>query len=113
MSGTWIWLSGAMFVFGIVYLVVSGAVFAALGRAVTPLLGELKTSIQELGDQTTNTIGSAAETMDLVEARVTASARQAVEAGATVREQTVGVGLVMAGVYVATRIVALFRGSRR
>ncbi len=110
MPGSWWWFVTAIFFgFGILFCLISAGIFWSLGRAVTPVLTETQHQLQDLGDLAANTVGRAADTVDIVELRVSQAMGQAVQAGGTVRQQALGVGAVLAGVFVAVRIARSLR----
>ncbi len=97
---------------GILAYVVSLGIMGQIARLVLPLLDETRDQIQDLGDLAANTVGRASESMDLVELRVTQAMGQAAQGSAAATQQAMGVGSVLAGIYVVSRLAALFRGHR-
>ncbi len=97
------------FVSGIVWMLASAGALAALMGRLLPLLTETRDNIQELGDLSANTVGRAADTMELVELRVSQAMGSATQAGVSVRKQALGVGTALAGLYMATRVIGALR----
>ncbi len=107
-----IWyISGAAFIFGIVWLLASAGVGALLSRQLLPLLADTKEQIQDLGDLAANAVGRAAETMDLVELRVSQTMGQATQAGVSVTRQALGLGSILAGIYMVSRFASVLQGQ--
>ena len=102
-------VSTIAFVSGIVWMLASVGALAALVSRILPLLTETRENIQELGDLSANTVGRAADTMELVELRVSQTMGSAVQAGVSVRKQALSVGTALAGVYMATRVISALR----
>lgn len=113
MHPAWIWITVAFFASGFAFMLLSAYAFLRIGEEITPLLAETQRQLQDLGDLAANTVGRAAETADIVEMRVSQAMGQAVEAGGTVRRQTLGVGLAVAGLYVVTHILRSRRKPSR
>lgn len=111
MTSTWFWITGAFCLFGVIYLLVSGACFMMLGGAVLPVLAETRRQVQDLGDLAANTTSRASETMDIVEGRVSEALGQAAAAGKDATRQAFSIGTVVAGIYVATRLFGEFRSK--
>ncbi len=109
----WFVLTAVVCAAGLAFLIVSAYVFLGIGRAVEPLLTETQRQLQDLGDLAANTIGRAADTVDIVELRVSQAMGEAVEAGSTVRRQALGVGVALASLYLASRIARTLRGRSR
>lgn len=99
------------FVSGIVWMLVSAGVLSALAGRLLPLLTETRDNIQELGDLSANTVGRAADTMELVEMRVSQAMGGATQAGASVGKRALGVGTALAGLYMATRVIGALRAQ--
>ena len=106
-------LTGLGFVVGTVSLAVSGWGFYRLVSETTPLLEETKDNIQDLGDLAANTVGRVADTVDLVELRVSQTMAQATQGGASATKQALGVGTALAGIYMASRVLGLARQQFR
>lgn len=109
----WWYISGAAFIMGIVWLGLSGLVGYLLINQILPLLTEIKQSVQDLGDITSHTLASASDTMELVELRVSQAMGQATQAGASISRQSLGIGSVLTGLYIATRFGSLLRNAPR
>lgn len=93
-----------------------GICFAAFAlfrifSVVLPLLQETRQNIQDLGDISASAVGRASETMDLVENRVSQTMGQATQAGVSVTQQAMGVGTLLAGIYMASRAASLLPGK--
>lgn len=113
MPSFWLGLTAALFIFGLLFLLISAFVFARIGGQVFPLLADTQREIQDLGDLAANTVGRAADTAEIVELRVTQAMGQAVDAGNTVRHQALGAGVALAGLYIATRLARTLRRPKR
>jgi hypothetical protein len=110
MGTVWVWASGITFILASISLLVSGILIARIIRSLLPLLDTTRTQVQDLGDLTANTVGRAADTVDMVEIRVTQAMGQAAQAGSEATQQVLGVGSALAGIYIAIRIVQTVRG---
>lgn len=108
---TWIFLilTALIFVVGIVALAVSGLGFYRLVSETAPFLDETKDNVQDLGDLAASTVGRVADTVDLVELRVSQTMAQVTQGGASAAKQALGVGTVLAGIYMASRVIGLAR----
>ncbi len=107
----WYAISGFAFVWAALGLAISGFLIARMIGGVLPLLTDAKSQVQDLGDLAANTVGRASDTMELVELRVSQAMGQATQAGTAVSKQAVGVGGVLAGVFLASRIAGLLRNQ--
>ncbi len=107
----WIFLilTGLIFVVGIVALTISGVGFYRLVSETAPFLDETKDNVQDLGDLAANTVGRVADTVDLVEMRVSQTMAQATQGGISATKQALSVGTVLAGIYMASRVLGLAR----
>ena len=107
----WIFLivTALIFVVGIVSLAVSGYGFYRLVSEAAPLLDETKDNVQDLGDLTANTVGRVADTVDLVELRVSQTMAQATQGGISATKQALSVGTILAGIYMASRVFGMAR----
>jgi hypothetical protein len=114
-TNPWWFLSAGAFLVGIVWLALSAVLGGLLWGRVAPLLTETRAQIQDLGDQAAHTVGQAGETMELIEARVSETMGQATQAGVSASRQAIGVGSVVAGIYVVSRLGGMIRAqlSRR
>lgn len=109
----WYIVSTIAFLCAICALIGSGFVFYSLYVRVAPLLEDSRNDLQDLGDLATNTVGRAADTMELVELRVSQTMGQAAAAGKDTTRQAVGLGTVIAGIYMATRFAGVFKTHNR
>ena len=107
----WFGLSGFAFLCATLAFVISLFLVAQIARVVFPLLDETRDQIQDLGDLAANTVGRASESMDLVELRVSQAMGQAAQGSAAATQQAMGVGSVLAGIYVVSRLASLIRGT--
>jgi hypothetical protein len=107
----WYFVSTVAFSLAALCLLVCAFVFFSVLSKLSPLLEEAKDQIQDLGDLTTNTVGRAADTMDLVELRVSQTMGQATLAGKETTRQALGLGTTLAGLYVAARFVGALSGN--
>lgn len=105
----WFWISLFAFVAAICLFLVSGVCFIGLLRQVIPLLDETRNQVQDLGDLAANTVGRANESLEIVEARVSQTLGQAALSGKEAAKQALGVGTVLAGGYLAVRLVGMLR----
>ncbi len=62
----WWGLSAALCILGTLFLLISMGVLGGISGQLMPLLDEVKAQLQDFGDITTNTVGRAADTMDIV-----------------------------------------------
>ena len=117
LGSIWFGISGFAFICATVAFLVSLFILGQIARVVLPLLDETRDQIQDLGDLAANTVGRAAESLDLVELRVTQAMGQAAQGSAAATQQAVGVGSVLAGLYVVSRLAStvtgVFRKRRR
>ncbi len=108
---SWYVLTCFAFVFATLALLTTGFVFVSILGKLSPLLQDTHDEIQDLGDIAANTVGHAADALDIIELRVSETMSQA-EAGAkSATNQVLGVGTALAGVYLATRFVGMLRGA--
>ena len=107
----WYALSFIAFVVATLAYIVSLGIMGQVARVVLPLLDETRDQIQDLGDLAANTVGRASESMDLVELRVSQAMGQAAQGSAAATNQAMGVGSVLAGIYVVSRLATLLRGT--
>ena len=113
MPTPWLVVSFAAFLLGILAYLVSFFVMGQMARVILPLLDETRDQIQDLGDLAANTVGRASESMELVELRVSQAMGQAAQGSSAATQQAMGVGSVLAGIYVVSRIATLARGAFR
>ena len=109
MSPAWQWISGIAFLFATLYLLTSATIILLIVGRLSPLLADTKNQIQDLGDLATNTVARTADTMEIVENRVSQAMGQATLAGKDATRQALGLGTVLAGVYVVSRFVQTLR----
>ncbi|HLK55131.1 MAG TPA: hypothetical protein VKU00_01120 [Chthonomonadaceae bacterium] len=105
----WYWMSMVAFAIGSVALLVSGVVFGSLVSRLLPLLTETHQQVQDLGDLASNTVGRAADTMELVEMRASQTMGQAAQAGKTLSQRALSVGTTLAGAYMVVRFIQTVR----
>ena len=113
MSAWWLGFSGAAFVTAIIYLLVSMFVIWRIAGSLVPLLTETKSQIQDLGDLAANTIGQAEDTMEIIEVRTSQTMGQATLAGRVATRQALGLGTILAGLYVVARFAQNLRPARK
>jgi|SRR5579884_101802 len=113
MSAWWVWVSAIAFIFASVYLLTSGYMIWRITGSLAPLLTETKNQIQDLGDLAANTIGQAEDTMEIIEVRTSQTMGQAALAGRAATRQALGLGTILAGLYVVTRFVQNMRPARK
>lgn len=113
MPFSWFLVSCFAFWAGIIAYIVSLFVMGQMARVILPLLDETRGQIQDLGDLAANTVGRASESMELVELRVSQAMGQAAQGSSAATQQAMGVGSVLAGIYVVSRIATLLRGAFR
>jgi hypothetical protein len=113
MPSWWVWLSAFAFIFGVLYLLTSGFVIWRLTGSLAPLLTETKNQIQDLGDLAANTIGQAEDTMEIIEVRTSQTMGQAALAGRAATRQALGLGTILAGLYVVARFAQNLRPARK
>ncbi len=109
----WVWLSAFAFGLASLWLVSSLFVFAQILRRVMPLMDDLKGNVREIGDLAATTVSHASLTMDMVEQRVGQAMSQANTGSAIATRQSVGVGTVLTGLYLASRAAMMLRGNRK
>ena len=113
MHPVWLGISCAAFVSAILYLLISMFVVWRLTGSVVPLLTETRKQIQDLGDLAANTIGQAEDTMEIIEVRTSQTMGQATLAGRAATRQALGLGTILAGLYVVARFAQNLRPTRR
>jgi len=113
MVPVWLGVSCAAFITAILYLLVSMFVLWRISGSLAPLLTETKSQIQDLGDLAANTIGQAEDTMEIIETRTSQTMGQAALAGRATTRQALGLGTVLAGLYVVARFAQNLRPSRK
>lgn len=113
MSAWWIWISAIAFIFASLYLLTSGYVIWRITGSLVPLLTETKSQIQDLGDLAANTIGQAEDTMEIIEMRTSQTMGQAALAGRATTRQALGLGTILAGLYVVARFAQNLRPQRK
>ena len=113
----WYVLSAFAFGWAIVALLCSAIVFLSIAARLSPLLTETRQQIQDLGDLAANTVGRVADTLDVVELRVSQALGEAVVGGKAASQQAMSVGSVVAGIYLVSRFWHMARariqGPRR
>jgi hypothetical protein len=109
----WGWVSIIAFITGIAWLAVSGFLGFRILSALMPLLTETRSQVQDLGDLAASTVGRAAETVELVELRVSQTMGQATQGSVSVTKQALGLGSIIAGFYMASRFAGLLREQWR
>ena len=109
----WYAFSAASYVLAVLALIMSGLFGALMLSRLFVLLAETREQILDLGDLAANTVGRAADTMDLVEIRVSQSMGQATLAGKAATRQALSFSTALAGLYFAARMTALLRGQIR
>src|SRR4051812_31556801 len=95
---TWFWISLFGFAFATVMLLVAGFVLVRILGGLLPLLDETRNQVQDLGDIAAGTLGHVAETMDIVETRVSQTMGQAAISGKAAAGQALGVGTTLTGI---------------
>lgn len=113
MNTLWVSISITAFITASLYLIVAGVVTGLLLGRLAPLLDETRQRTQDLGDLATETVAHAADTMQLIEARVEEGMLGAVQAGSLVKRQAVGIGTLVAGLYAISRFAGALRVPRR
>jgi len=101
------------FVFASLWLLASLFVFVQVLRHLFPLLDDLKGNVREIGDLATHTVTRASSTMDMVEQRVGQAMAQANAGSEIATRQSVGIGTVLTGIYIASRVASMVRGNRK
>ena len=109
----WYVLSFIAFAAATAAYLISLVIMGQFARVILPLLDETRDQIQDLGDLAANTVGRASESMDLVELRVSQAMGEAAQGSAAATNQAMGVGSVLAGIYVVSRLANLLRGTFR
>src|SRR5690242_14507075 len=99
MPVAWFGISAFALAFGTVLLIVAGFVLMRILGQVLPLLDETRNQVQDLGDLAAGTVGHAAETMDILEARVSETMGQVNVSGKAAANQALGVGTAISGIY--------------
>lgn len=109
----WVWLSAFAFFLASTWLITSFIVFFLIRNRLGLVLDDLRKGIGELGDTATHTVTRASLTMDMVEQRVGQAMSQANTGSAVAGRQSVGVGTVLTGLYLASRVVGMLRGKAK
>jgi hypothetical protein len=107
----WYGVSCAAFVCAIVALLMTGFVFLSVLGKLMPLLQDTHDEILDLGDIAANTVGHVSDSLDIVEQRVAETMGQAEIGAKSARNQVVGVGTALAGLYLASRFIGMLRGT--
>lgn len=110
-DGSWYVVSFIAFICATLALLATGFVFVSILGRVVPLLQDTHTEILDLGDIAANTVGHAADTLDIVEQRVSETMGQAEIGAKSATNQVVGVGTALAGLYLASRFLGMLRGA--
>lgn len=110
---SWIWLSFLAFLMASIWLLVSMFVFVQVLRQLFPMMDKLRGNVKEIGDLATHTVSRASLTMDMVEQRVGQAMAQANTGSVEATRQSVGIGTVLTGLYIASRVVGMVRGHRK
>lgn len=107
MAGTIVWwyVTGAGFVTGILFLLVSSAVGFLILNQLIPLLSDVKRSVQDLGDITAHTMGSVSDTLELAELRITQATEQAAHAGISTSHRSGGIGIALAVLMMTSKLI--------
>lgn len=105
----WYWISFAALACGTVLFLVSGFILARIASQVLPMLDETRNQVQDLGDLAASTVGSAAETMDILESRVSQTMSQVNVSGKAAANQALGVGTALSGLYLVVKVVGGLR----
>lgn len=109
----WVGLSALAFGLASLWLSVSLYVFVQVLRRLGLLMDDLRGNVKEVGDLATHTVTRASLTMDMVEQRVGQAMAQANTGAAEATRQSVGVGTILTGIYIASRVVGMVRGNRK
>jgi hypothetical protein len=109
----WVWLSAFAFLSASVWLIVSFCVFRSILNRLNPVFDELTASVAELGNTASHAVSRASLTMDMVEQRVGQAMSQANTGSAVASRQSIGIGTVLTGLYLATRVAGMLRGKAK
>ncbi|MCW3050994.1 MAG: hypothetical protein JWN14_164 [Chthonomonadales bacterium] len=109
----WYLLSSFAFVCAILALLATAFVFLSVLGKLTPLLQDTHDEILDLGDLAANAVGHASDTLDIIEQRVSETMGQAEIGAKSARNQVVGVGTALAGLYLASRFIGMLRGAAK
>lgn len=109
----WVSLSAVAFFVASLWLIVSLFVFAQILRRLFPLIDDLRGNVVEMGDLASHTVTQASLTMDMVEQRVSQAMSQANAGSALATKQSVGVGTLLTGLYIASRVASMVRGKSK
>jgi hypothetical protein len=109
MPVAWFWVSAVALICGTALLLVSGFVLMRVLGQVLPLLDETRNQVQDLGDLAAGTVGHAAETMDILEMRVSQTMGEVQVSGKAAANQALGVGTALSGIYLAVKLVGAIR----
>ena len=110
---SWYVLSTVAFCCAILALFATGFVFLSVLGKLTPLLDDTHDEILDLGDIAAATVGHAADTLDIVEQRISETMDQAEIGAKSATTQVVGVGTALAGFYLVARFVGMLRGAAK
>jgi len=109
MPVAWFGISAFALVCGIALLLVSGFVLARILGQVLPMLDETRNQVQDLGDLAAGTVGHAAQTMDILEARVSQTMGAVQVSGKAAANQALGVGTALSGIYLVVKLAGAIR----
>ncbi len=111
-SEAWFVLVSVTFLIAILGMMVAFVVLGSILRQVCPLLTETRQHIQDLGDVTVETVGHAADTMDLIECRVSDTMEQVEFTGTATGRLAQSYGPALAGGFLAVYLIKLVRKGR-
>ena len=109
----WVTFSALAFGMASLWLLASLFVFVQVLRRLFPLIDDLRGNVVEIGDIATHTVTRASLTMDMVEQRVGQAMAQANTGSAIATRQSVGIGTVLTGLYIASRVASMVRGKSK
>ena len=109
MPVAWFWISLGAFSCATLLFAVSGFILFRILSQVLPLLEDTRNHVQDLGDVATSAVAHASDTMDIVQDRVSQTMGQAALSGKAAATQALGVGTVLTGIYMATRVAGAVR----
>ena len=112
-GGFWYSTSGFAFICATLALLTTGFVFLSVLGKLMPLLQDTHDEILDLGDIAANMVGHAADTLDIVEQRVSETLGQAEIGAKSATNQVVGVGTALAGIYLVSRFIGMLRGAAK
>lgn len=104
-------LTSFLAVFGTGALLVSGVMLWRLVAALTPALEDARLRVRQLGDDAAHATGRAADTMAVVESRVSQAMGEANRGGREASRSAMGLGGALAGLYLTSRVVSLLRAN--